>query len=81
MYIHIHVGAICTHIYIIYTIYTHAYCILYSFPTIVDNLSSMCTVYCIYICICISLFTPFRMCVYVYIQQHVWLLAQACACL
>ena len=33
----------------------------------------------IYICICISLFTPFRMCVYVYIQQHVWLLAQACA--
>ena len=25
------------------------------------------------------MFTPFRMCVYVYAQQHVWLLAQACA--
>ena len=35
--------------------------------------------YIVYICICIFLFTPFRMCVYVYIQQHVWLLAQACA--
>ena len=35
--------------------------------------------YIVYICICISMFTPFRMCVYVYIQQHVWLLAQACA--